>query len=91
MSPKDHTMPKHDLRPEFDWADPFYLSEQLSEEERMVQDTARQYAQGKLMPRIIEANRKGEFDPAIMREMGERPQETRSRYGVGGQIEQRGH
>ena len=68
MSPKDHTMPKHDLRPEFDWADPFYLSEQLSEEERMVQDTARQYAQGKLMPRIIEANRKGEFDPAIMRE-----------------------
>lgn len=59
------------LRPEFQWEDPLNLEDLLTEEERMVRDTARDYAQGKLLPRIIEANRHEKFDTAIMREMGE--------------------
>ncbi len=55
----------------FNWQDPFLLEEQLSEEERMVRDTARQYAQNKLLPRVREAYRNEETDPAIFREMGE--------------------
>ena len=54
----------------FDWSDPLLLETALTEEERMVRDTARDYAQGALMPRILEANRTEHFDPAIMREMG---------------------
>ena len=52
------------------WDDPFLLDGQLSEDERLVRDTARDYAQSKLMPRILEANRNEHFDPAIMTEMG---------------------
>lgn len=59
------------LKPEFDWQDPLHLTELLSEEERMVMETARGYAQEKLMPGIIEANRHEKFDPQIMRDMGE--------------------
>ena len=55
----------------FDWQDPFLLAEQLTEEERMVRDTARQYAQNKLLPRVREAYRNEQTDPAIFREMGE--------------------
>jgi glutaryl-CoA dehydrogenase len=55
----------------FVWDDPFLLDEQLSEEERLVRDTAREYAQDKLMPRILMANRHERFDEEIMREMGE--------------------
>ena len=55
----------------FQWDDPFLLDEQLSEEERMVRDTVRQYAQEKLLPRVREAYRKEETDPEIFREMGE--------------------
>jgi glutaryl-CoA dehydrogenase len=55
----------------FNWQDPFLLEEQLTEEERMVRDTARQYAQNKLLPRVREAYRNEETDPAIFREMGE--------------------
>ncbi len=55
----------------FDWQDPFLLDEQLTPEERAVRDTARGYAQDKLMPRILEANRHEKFDPKILREMGE--------------------
>ncbi len=55
----------------FDWEDPLLLQEQLTDEERMVQDSARGYARGKLFPRIIEANRHETFDTAIMKEMGE--------------------
>lgn len=55
----------------FNWQDPFLLEEQLSEEERMVRDTAKQYAQNKLLPRVREAYRNEETDPAIFREMGE--------------------
>ena len=55
----------------FDWADPFLLDEQLTEDERMVRDTARAYAQEKLAPRIIDAFANEHTDPAIFREMGE--------------------
>ncbi|MDN5786429.1 acyl-CoA dehydrogenase [Pseudorhodobacter sp.] len=55
----------------FDWEDPFRLDDQLSEEERMLRDGARAYAQEKLQPRIIAAYRDESTDPAIFREMGE--------------------
>ena len=58
--------------PRFDWSDPLLLEAALTEEERMIRDTARDYAQSALMPRILEANRTEHFDTAIMREMGER-------------------
>ncbi len=47
----------------FDWKDPFMLEEQLTEEERLVRDSTRQYAQDKLLPRIREAYRNEETDP----------------------------
>ena len=56
---------------QFNWQDPFLMEEQLSEEERMVRDTARQYAQNKLLPRVKNAYRNEETDPAIFCEMGE--------------------
>ncbi|ANK89346.1 MULTISPECIES: acyl-CoA dehydrogenase [Rhizobium] len=55
----------------FDWSDPFRLVEQLTNEERMVQDTAHAYAQQKLAPRVLDAFRNEKTDPAIFREMGE--------------------
>jgi glutaryl-CoA dehydrogenase len=54
----------------FKWDDPLDLESQLTEEERMVRDTARDYAQEKLFPRVLAANREGKFDPDIVREMG---------------------
>lgn len=54
----------------FDWADPFLLDEQLTEDERMVRDTARAYAEEKLAPRIIDAFANEHTDPEIFREMG---------------------
>ena len=57
-------------RPQFTWDDPLLLDEQLSEEDKMVQKTAHDYAQNKLLPGIIEANRHEKFDQNIMREMG---------------------
>jgi glutaryl-CoA dehydrogenase len=54
----------------FDWPDPFGLDAQLSEDERMVRDTANAYTQEKLAPRIIEAFREEKTDPEIFREMG---------------------
>lgn len=54
----------------FDWADSFGLDAQLSEEERMVRDTAKAYADAQLMPRIIEAFREEKTDIEIFREMG---------------------
>src|SRR6201993_2731921 len=54
----------------FKWDDPLDLESELTEEERMVRDTARDYAQEKLFPRVIAANRNEEYDPAIVREMG---------------------
>lgn len=58
-------------KPVFQWDDPLLLEAQLSEEERMVRDTARAYAQEKLLPRVQEAFRHEKTDPAIFREMGE--------------------
>ena len=55
----------------FQWDDPFLLEEQLSEDERLIRDTARGYAQEKLSPRVKLAFRNETFEPAIMREMGE--------------------
>ena len=57
-------------KPVFDWTDPLRLDEQLSEDERMVRDSAHAYCQEKLMPRVLEANRHEKFDRAIMTEMG---------------------
>ena len=59
------------IRGTFNWEDPFLLDSDLSDEEKMVQDTARNYAQDKLMPRVREAFRNEEFDREIMSEMGE--------------------
>ncbi|WP_026614973.1 acyl-CoA dehydrogenase [Ensifer aridi] len=58
-------------RTQFQWDDPFLLEDQLSEDERMIRDTARAYAQEKLQPRVIEAYREEKTDPAIFREMGD--------------------
>ncbi|NBR91178.1 MAG: acyl-CoA dehydrogenase [Rhodobacteraceae bacterium] len=55
----------------FNWADPFYLEDQLSEDERMIRDSAKAYCDEKLMPRIKEAFAHEKTDPAIFREMGE--------------------
>jgi glutaryl-CoA dehydrogenase len=55
----------------FQWDDPLLLEAQLTDEERMIRDTARQYAQEKLAPRIRDWNRNETFDRAVMREMGE--------------------
>lgn len=55
----------------FSWIDPLLLDQQLTEEERMVRDTAEQFAQSKLAPRVLEAFRHEKTDPAIFREMGE--------------------
>ena len=54
----------------FDWADPFALDAQLSDEERMVRDTAEGYAQEKLQPRVTQAYLEESFDRDIMSEMG---------------------
>jgi glutaryl-CoA dehydrogenase len=54
----------------FDWRDPFGLEEQLSDEERLVRDTAEGYAQEQLQPRVTDAYLDGSFDREILREMG---------------------
>ncbi|MBB3065729.1 MULTISPECIES: acyl-CoA dehydrogenase [Limibacillus] len=64
------TVPNVD-KPSFVWDDPFRLDDQLSEEERMIQEAARAYCQDKLMPRVLKANRDESFDRSIMNEMGE--------------------
>ena len=52
------------------WDDPFLLDAQLTDEERMIRDAAESYAQDKLQPRILMANREGKFDREIMNELG---------------------
>ena len=54
----------------FRWDDPLHLETRLSEEERMVMESARAYCQGKLMPRVLTAAREERFDREIMNEMG---------------------
>ncbi|MES2183895.1 MAG: acyl-CoA dehydrogenase [Pseudomonadota bacterium] len=58
-------------RAAFQWADPFLLDQQLTDEERMIRDAAAAYCQDKLQPRVLEAFRHEKTDPAIFREMGE--------------------
>jgi glutaryl-CoA dehydrogenase len=55
----------------FDWQDPFRLEDQLTEEERMLRDAARAFAQEKLQPRVVAAYREEKTDPGIFAEMGE--------------------
>jgi len=52
------------------WKDPFLLDQQLNDDQRMVRDTAHQYAQEKLLPRVREAFKNEETDPSIFKEMG---------------------
>ena len=66
LSPKD----RPDLGP-FAWADPLLLEDQLTEDERMLRDAARSFAQDRLAPRVIEAYATEAADPAIFAEMGE--------------------
>ena len=54
----------------FAWEDPFLLEDQLSEEERAIRDTARDYCQDRLMTRVLQANRHEKFDREIMNEFG---------------------
>jgi glutaryl-CoA dehydrogenase len=56
---------------QFAWADPFLLEDQLADDERMIRDTARDYAQDKLLPRVLEAYASEKTDRAIFSEMGE--------------------
>ncbi|WP_114373702.1 acyl-CoA dehydrogenase [Elioraea thermophila] len=65
ISPPARTAPK------FLWEDPLLLEDQLTEEERMIRDTARDYAQSRLMPRVLSAFREERFDREIMTEYGE--------------------
>lgn len=58
-------------RAAFDWADPFYLDDQLGEEERLIRDSARQYCREQLMTRVTQANRQETHDRALFRELGE--------------------
>jgi glutaryl-CoA dehydrogenase len=64
------TDPTAARKPAFKWDDPLLLDEQLTAEERMVRDTARAYAQDKLMPRVRDAFRNETSEPAIFAEMG---------------------
>ena len=58
-------------RTEFSWQDPFFLEQQLTSEERMIRDAAREYCQDKLVSRVLKANREEIFDREIMTEFGE--------------------
>jgi glutaryl-CoA dehydrogenase len=64
------TAPIPTTRPAFQWDDPLLLEEQLSDEERMVRDSARAYCQERLMPRVLEAHRHERFDRGVLNEMG---------------------
>ncbi len=64
-------MDKTKLKPSFKWDDPLLLDLELTDEERMIRDAARSYAQDKLLPRVTEANRHEIFHREIMSEMGE--------------------
>jgi glutaryl-CoA dehydrogenase len=61
---------KQTLSP-FNWQDPMSIDSQLTEEERMIRDTAFDYCQEKLLPRVLEANRHEHFDREIMSELGQ--------------------
>jgi glutaryl-CoA dehydrogenase len=58
-------------KPEFQWEDPLLLNNELTDEERMIEETARDFAQNSLLPQIVEANRHETFDRQMMRDMGQ--------------------
>ena len=58
-------------KPIFDWTDPFFLDQQLSDAERMVRDTARQFSRDVLLPRVTEDFREERFDPEVMQQIGQ--------------------
>ena len=60
---------KHSIQ-KFQWDDPFLLDDQLTEDERMIRDTARYYAQEKLLPRIVKAYAEEKTEREIFNEMG---------------------
>jgi glutaryl-CoA dehydrogenase len=68
MKPND--LPKS-AKPAFKWDDALLLDDQLTEDERLIRDSAHAYCQEKLMTRVLEANRHEKFDREIMSEMGE--------------------
>ncbi len=59
------------VEPPFDWQDPLLFGDRLDEEERLIRDSAHQFAQARLMPLILEWHRDEKFDPEIMRELGD--------------------
>jgi glutaryl-CoA dehydrogenase len=72
MAALPHAKPKDAPAPaSFNWEDPFLLDEQLTDDERMIRDSARAYAQEKLAPRVAEAYLNEQTDASIFREMGE--------------------
>src|ERR1700726_3310938 len=73
MTAAEQKMPKGDTRearPSFRWDDPLRFDDQLTEDERLIRDTARSYAQDKLLPRVIDAYMEEKTDRAIFNEMG---------------------
>ncbi len=71
MSQPAHKLDSARSTAHFEWSDALLLEDLLSDEQRMIRDAARDYAQAKLMPRVIKHYREEGWDPAIMREMGE--------------------
>ncbi len=63
-------MKPNDMKPVFQWDDPFLFEDQLTEDDRMVRDSARAYCQEKLLPRVTEAHRHEKFVRAVFNEMG---------------------
>ena len=57
-------------KPQFQWDDPFFMETQLNDEERMVRDAAKAFANDVLMPRVIGDYRDESFDPAVLKQMG---------------------
>ena len=73
MNKSSHIIADHGHGPDlaaFDWSDPFRLEDQLTEDERMLRDAAREFAQTRLQPRVVDAYRDETTDPAIFAEMG---------------------
>src|SRR5271169_7167854 len=71
LAPVSPTPSRHtESEARFDWADPLLFDDELSEDERMVRDSARAYCQEKLFPRVLQAHRHEHFDREIMNEMG---------------------
>ncbi|MCW5730021.1 MAG: acyl-CoA dehydrogenase [Alphaproteobacteria bacterium] len=69
-SPAPASRTKHAERASFAWDDPFLLDDQLTEDERMIRDSARDYCQNQLLPRVREAHRHETVDRSVFREMG---------------------